>query len=165
MRHYRNVNGLFGMSYTRFTGTRILEQFGQILHHISHWMRSFSSAKAIWGLSYTCLKLAFAVSHSFQRKNVFLRYFKRITLKRNLSYSCFLFPLFQHSLLLSYHALRLLKTSCLSRQCSWRRHFPRWKIHEEKWTNKPSTNQDKHRERSSNLFKWFKKLSYNLLRF
>ena len=47
-----------------------------------------------------------------------------------------------------------------SRQCSWRRHFPRWKNHKEKWTNKPSTNQDKHRENCSNLFKWFKKLSY-----
>ena len=26
-------------------------------HHISHWMSSYSSAKAIWGLSYTCFRV------------------------------------------------------------------------------------------------------------
>ena len=38
------------------------------------------------------------VSSIFKIKNVLLGYFERIILKRNLSYSCFIFPLFhEHS--------------------------------------------------------------------
>ena len=49
--------------------------------------------------------------------NVFLRWFERSILKRNLTYSCFFFPLF-HEYLFSPglpRATRLLETSCLEK--------------------------------------------------
>ena len=58
-----------------------------------------------------------AIFHYFQKTNVFLRYFERSTLKRNLIYSCFFFPSFhEHSLSLSLPAflkLRVLKNNCM----------------------------------------------------
>ena len=47
---------------------------------------------------------------------LFLRYFERNTLKRNLTYSCFFFPLF-HEHLFSWATMRycLLETSCLEK--------------------------------------------------
>ena len=53
----------------------------------------------------------------FKKTNVFLRYFQRSTLKRNLTYSCFFFPLL-HEHLFSPGlpcATRLLETSCLEK--------------------------------------------------
>ena len=65
------------MSYTCFTGIWTLGQFGEtghkypkscleiqkvihsFQHYISHWMRSYSSAKEIWGLSYIILALGY----------------------------------------------------------------------------------------------------------
>ena len=51
------------------------------------------------------LKLVSAIFHCFQKTNVFLHYFERSTLKRNLTYSCFFFPLFHKHSLLGYYAL------------------------------------------------------------
>ena len=53
----------------------------------------------------------------FSKKNVFLRYIKPSTLKRNVTYSCFFFPSFhEHSLSLELpRAARLLKTSCFEK--------------------------------------------------
>ena len=49
--------------------------------------------------------------------NVFLGYFERSTLKRNLTYSCFFFPLFHEHLFSPGlpRATRLLETSCLEK--------------------------------------------------
>ena len=62
------------VSFTCFTGTQVLGQFGETWPeypkscvetqkviqsfqcYISHWMRSYSSAKPIWELSYTCFR-------------------------------------------------------------------------------------------------------------
>ena len=63
------------------------------------------------------LKLVSAIFHCFQKTNVFLHYFKRSTLKRNLTYSCIFFPLF-HKHLFSPglpRATRLIKTSWLEK--------------------------------------------------
>ena len=56
--------------------------------------------------------------HYFHYKtNAFLRYFKRSTLKRNLTYSFFFFPLFHENLFSPGlpRAARLLETSCLEK--------------------------------------------------
>ena len=65
-------------------------------------------------LSILCLKACVCY---FWKKNVFLRYFKRSSLKRNLTYSCFFFPSFhEHSLSLELpRAARLLKISCFEK--------------------------------------------------
>ena len=63
------------------------------------------------------LKLVSAIFHYFQKTNIFLHYFERSTLKKSLTYSCFLFPLFHKHLLspgLSC-ATRLLETSSLEK--------------------------------------------------
>ena len=56
------------------------------------------------------------VSAIFKRQ-LFLRYFERNTLKRNLTYSCFFFPLFHEHLFSPElpRATRLLETSCLEK--------------------------------------------------
>ena len=62
---------------------------------------------------FALLKLVSAIFHYFWKDNVLLGYFEWNTLKRNLPYSCFIFPLF-HKHLFSPElpcALRLLKTS------------------------------------------------------
>ena len=49
---------------------------------------------------------------------MFPGYFERNTLKRNLTYNCFIFPLFHEHLLFSPglpRAIRLLETSCLEK--------------------------------------------------
>ena len=48
---------------------------------------------------------------------MFFRYFEQSTLKRNLTYSCFFFPLLHEHLLSPGlpHATRLLETSCLEK--------------------------------------------------
>ena len=63
------------------------------------------------------LKLLSAIFHYFKKTNVFLCYFERSTLKRNLTYSCFFFPLFHEHLFSPGlpHATRLLETSCLEK--------------------------------------------------
>ena len=63
-----------------------------------------------------CLKLVSAIFHFFQKNNVFPRYFERNTLKRNLTYSCFIFPLFHEHLFSPGlpRATRLLET-CLEK--------------------------------------------------
>ena len=64
-----------------------------------------------------CLKLVSAIFHFFQRNNMFPGYFEQNTLKRNLIYSCFIFPLF-HKHLFSPgppRATRLLETSCFQK--------------------------------------------------
>ena len=63
------------------------------------------------------LKLVSAIFHYFSKTNVFLCYFKWSKSKRNLTYSCFFFPLF-HEHLFSPGlpcATRLLETSCLEK--------------------------------------------------
>ena len=68
--------------------------------------------------------------------------FQRSTLKRNLTYSCFFFPLFYEHWFSPRlpRATRLLETSWLekitvcNRDCSWHCRLPRWIKHEEKWT-------------------------------
>ena len=44
------------------------------------------------------LKLVSAIFQLFSKNTVFLDYFERNTLKRNLTYSCFIFPMFQKHL-------------------------------------------------------------------
>ena len=69
------------------------------------------------GWHHKTLKLMSTIFHYFKKKNVFLRYFEQSTLKRNLTYSCFFFPLF-HKHLFSPglpRATRLLETSCLEK--------------------------------------------------
>ena len=58
------------------------------------------------------LKLVSAIFHYFLKNNMFLGYFERNTLKRNLTYSCFIFPLFHEHLFSPElpRAARLLKT-------------------------------------------------------
>ena len=74
-------------------------------------------------------------------------------LKRNLTYSCFIFPLF-HKRLFSLglpRATRLLETSCLEKnKCMCNQDnaldvgcLSKWIKCEEKWASKSSTNQDK----------------------
>ena len=53
----------------------------------------------------------------FLKEHVFPGYFERNTLKRNLTYSCFIFPLFHEHLFSPElpHATCLLETSCLEK--------------------------------------------------
>ena len=63
------------------------------------------------------LKLVSAIFHYFYKTNVFLRYFERRTLKRNLTYRCFFFPLF-HKYLFSPglpRATRIAETPCVEK--------------------------------------------------
>ena len=63
------------------------------------------------------LKLLSTIFHYFWKTNVFLCYFEQSTFERNLTYSCFFFPLF-HEHLFSRglpRATRLLETSCLGK--------------------------------------------------
>ena len=113
------------------------------------------------------LKLVSVIFHYFLKTNVFLRYFERSTLKRNLTYSCFFFPLFHEHLFSPGlpRATRLLETSCLEKitvcvieimlvtlllvqMNKARREVNRTKRSQ---PNKPSTNQYEHRERPSNF--------------
>ena len=69
------------------------------------------------------LKLVSAIFHYFEKINVFLHFFERSTLKRNLTYSSFFFPQF-HEHLFSPRlpcATRLLETSWLEKitMCNW----------------------------------------------
>ena len=93
------------------------------------------------------------------KRHVFLRHFERSTLKRNLTYSCFFFPLFHEHLFSPGlpRATRLLET-CLEKitVCVIETMFvtlPLVQMNEEKGSEpkKPSTNQGKYRERSSNF--------------
>ena len=63
------------------------------------------------------LKLVSAIFHYFFTTNVFFCYFEQSTLKRNLTYSCFFFPLLHEHLFSPGlpHATRLLETSCLEK--------------------------------------------------
>ena len=63
------------------------------------------------------LKLLSAIFHYFYKTNVFLCYFEQSTLKRNLTYSCFFFPLFHEHLFCPGLpcATHLLETSCLEK--------------------------------------------------
>ena len=63
------------------------------------------------------LKLVSAIFHYFSKTNVFLCYFKWSKSKRNLTYSCFFFPLFHEHLFSPGlpRATRLLETSCLEK--------------------------------------------------
>ena len=66
----------------------------------------------------TCLlKLVSAIFHYFLKTNVFLHFFEQSTLKRNLTYSCFFFPLFDEHLFSPGlpRATRLLETSWLEK--------------------------------------------------
>ena len=58
-----------------------------------------------------------AIFHYFYKTNVFLCYFERRTLKRNLTYCCFFFPLFQEHLFSPGlpRATRLVETSCVEK--------------------------------------------------
>ena len=60
------------------------------------------------------LKLLSAI---FKKADIFICYFERSTLKRNLTYSCFFFPLFNEHLFSPGlpRATRLLETSCLEK--------------------------------------------------
>ena len=89
-----------------------------------------------------------AIFHYFEKNNVFPGYFERNNLKRNLIYSCFIYPLFHEHLFSPRlpRATRLHETSCFknqlyvqSRQCLWRCRLSRWIKHEAKWANKSST--------------------------
>ena len=63
------------------------------------------------------LKLVSTIFHCFWKNNVLFGYFEQNTLKRNLTDSCFIFPLF-HKHLFSHElpgAARLLKTSCFEK--------------------------------------------------
>ena len=83
---------------------------------------------------------------------MFPGYFERIAWKRNLTYSCFIFPLF-HEHLFSPGlpcATRLLETSCFEKitECVTQTMlvtFPLVQMNKARreWTNKSSTNQDK----------------------
>ena len=63
------------------------------------------------------LKLVSAIFPYFFTTNVFFFYFEQSTLKRNLTYSCFFFPLLHEHLFSPGlpHATRLLETSCLEK--------------------------------------------------
>ena len=63
------------------------------------------------------LKLVSTIFHYFQKNSVFPGYFERNTLKRNLTYSCFIFSLFHEHLFSPGlpRATRLLETSCLEK--------------------------------------------------
>ena len=53
------VLGQFGETWSNYTKPYLETQkvMQSFQHHISHWMRPYSSAKAIWGLSYTCFRV------------------------------------------------------------------------------------------------------------
>ena len=98
------------------------------------------------------LKLVSAIFHYFWKNKVLLGYFERNTLKTNLTYSCFIFPLFNKHLFSAElpHAAHLHKISCFEKitVCVIETmlvtlHLSRWIKHEEKWTNKSSTYQEK----------------------
>ena len=75
-----------------FTGILALRQFGEtgpkyprssletqniiqiFQHYISHWMRSYSSAKAAWGLSYTCFRVFGLVSWHMELQIFYLEW-------------------------------------------------------------------------------------------
>ena len=61
------------------------------------------------------LKLVSTIFHYFQKNSVFPGYFERNTLKRNLTYSCFIFSLFHEHLFLLLKTAILLKTSCFEK--------------------------------------------------
>ena len=63
------------------------------------------------------LKLVSAVFHYFQKNNVLFGYFEQNTLKRNLTCSGFVFPLFREHVFSHElpRAARLLKTSCFEK--------------------------------------------------
>ena len=68
-------------------------------------------------ISYKFFKVCVRYFSLFLKDKVFLCFFEWITLKRNLTYSCFFFPLF-HKHLFSPglpRATRLLETSCLEK--------------------------------------------------
>ena len=112
--------------------------------------------------------------------SLFLKYesisslFRTKYIEKKFDLSCFFFPSFhEHSLSLELpRAARLLKTSWFEKWTAWvietmlmTLTFSQIKkITNRSQPTKSGTNQDKHRERSSNLFKWFKKLSYHLPR-
>ena len=63
------------------------------------------------------LKLVSTIFHCFWKNNVLFGYFEQNTLKRNLTDSCFIFPLF-HKHLFSHElprAAHFLKTSCFEK--------------------------------------------------
>ena len=107
------------------------------------------------------LKLGSAIFHYFQKTNVFLRFFKQSTLKRNLTYSCFFFQLFHKKFILSRAAMHypppwnflIRKNNCMCNRdnacdvaaCSDESSTKRSEL------NKPCTNHDKHHERFSKL--------------
>ena len=97
------------------------------------------------------LNLVSASFHYFWKSSVLLAYLQWNTLKRNVTYGCFIFPLF-HKHLFSPELPRsacLLKTSCFEKITMCNQNNARevaacrWIKHEEKWTNRSSTNQDK----------------------
>lgn len=100
------------------------------------------------------LKLFLLFFLLFFLKNVFLDYLEQNTLKWNLTYICFIFPLFDEHCHHSYHTqptffkLLVLKNKhrCLSS----------WVKHEGKWNNKPSSNEDEHRD--TNLLLKFRRI-------
>ena len=107
------------------------------------------------------MKLVSAIFHYFWKTNVFLCYLERSTFKRNLTYSCFFFPIISWTFTLTWATTGSLpslnfliwKMNCMS---NWdNAHdvdiFPDEKITKRSETNKPSTNQEKHHERSSNF--------------
>ena len=66
------------------------------------------------------LKLVSAIFHYFQKNNVLFGYFEQNTLKRNLTCSGFVFPLFREHVFSHElpRAARLLKTSCFEKNNS-----------------------------------------------
>ena len=54
--------------------------------------------QTFWGFSRHLLKLVSAIFHYFWKNNVLLGYFEGNTLKRNLTCSCFIIPLFHEHL-------------------------------------------------------------------
>ena len=71
------------------------------------------AVEKIWSF----LKLVSAIFPYFWKNNVLLGYFERNTLKRNLTYSCVIFPLFDEHLfsLELPRAAHLLKTFCFEK--------------------------------------------------
>ena len=63
------------------------------------------------------LKLVFAIFHNFYKNNVFPGYFERNTMKRNLTYCCFIFPLFHEHLFTPGlpRTTRHVETSCFEK--------------------------------------------------
>ena len=90
---------------------KLLKKINSLINHdlalLVQWLRANKKS----------LKFVSGIFYYFYEINVFLRYFEQRTLKRNLTYCCFFFPLF-HEHLFSLGlpcATRLVETSCVEK--------------------------------------------------